>query len=301
MSANALPLGIAERWPDPPEVILPAPASVFLDRARRFASLAEGNSLAPWLSFLGRLTVAQHELLQKYPPLPLGGKAAPRSLTEPPAPPLSASSRPRDPLWRQGAAAMARELAPFAPPPAREALEALRTMDGSSLEALADRVLRLEMDNPGAACLPFVAAALQVHFTALAAQLGTTTVPLPDSPRVCPVCGFPPVAGVVRMDGEVARRRYLHCGLCNTEWHVVRATCAVCRETGRVAYYHVEGSDGSTRAEICEACRSYLKIVYRDKAPEADPVADDLASLALDLLVEEGGYAAAGLNLLFCA
>ena len=44
---------------------------------------------------------------------------------------------------------------------------------------------------------------------------------------------------------------------------------------------------------------SYLKILYQEKAPESDPVADDLATLALDMLVDEAGYSRAGPNLLF--
>ncbi len=298
MITNALPLDRGERWADPPAVLLPRPSHIFLDRSRRFASLAEGHSMAPWLTFLGRLTLVQHELLQKYPPLSLSGGEAPASAREHPVPPIPASSWPRDPLWRQGAAAIARDLAPHAPPPARQVLESIQAMDRSALEALADRVLRADLDGPDAAYLPFVAAALQVHWTALAAGLDWTKIAPPDAPGLCPACGFPPVAGVVRTDGEVARLRYLHCGLCNTEWHLVRVTCAACRESGRIAYYHVEGSDGSIRAETCEACLSYLKIVYREKSPEADPVADDLATLALDLLVEKAGYVRMGLNLL---
>jgi FdhE protein len=51
------------------------------------------------------------------------------------------------------------------------------------------------------------------------------------------------------------------------------------------------------RAETCEACKSYLKIVYQEKGT-VDPVADDLATLALDILVDEAGYARSGPNLL---
>jgi FdhE protein len=43
---------------------------------------------------------------------------------------------------------------------------------------------------------------------------------------------------------------------------------------------------------------SYLKILYQDKALDGDPVADDLATLALDILVDEAGYSRAGPNLL---
>jgi len=296
MSSDSPPF--EQRWPDPPRVLLPHPPSVFMDRSRRLASLAKGHSMGPWLSFLGRLTLVQHELLQKYPLLPPPEKGASPSSGEHALPPLSASSWQRDPFWRQGAAALARELQPHAPPLGRATLESIQAMDAETLEALADRILARELDGADAPYLPFIAAALQVHWTALAAGLDQAKIAPSDTPGACPACGFLPNAGLVRTDGEVARLRYLHCGLCNTEWHLVRVTCAACRESGRVAYYHVEGSDGSVRAETCDACHSYLKIIYRDKAPESDPVADDLATLALDLLVEEAGYMGAGLNLL---
>ena len=40
------------------------------------------------------------------------------------------------------------------------------------------------------------------------------------------------------------------------------------------------------------------KIAYQDKDPRVDPVADDLATLALDLLVDEAGFGRSGPNLL---
>ena len=103
----------------------------------------------------------------------------------------------------------------------------------------------------------------------------------------------------MRADGEVSGLRYLHCALCNTQWHLVRVTCAACIDANHIAYFHLEGSDGSVRAETCDACRTYLKVVYREKSPEADPVADDLATLALDVLVDEAGYDRVNPNLLF--
>jgi FdhE protein len=194
---------------------------------------------------------------------------------------------------------LANELSPHAPPPAQDTLERLQTMDGATLEALADRVLRCEFDSEQADFLPFVAAALQVHWTALAARLDRTKIAPLDVPGICPCCGYLPVASIVRMDGEVTKLRYLHCALCNTEWHLVRVTCAACRDSNRIAYHYIEGSDGVVRAETCDACRSYLKIIYRENAPQADPVADDLSTLALDLLVEGAGYDRMSPNLLF--
>ena len=44
------------------------------------------------------------------------------------------------------------------------------------------------------------------------------------------------------------------------------------------------------RAECCEHCRTYRKIFYREHDAAVEPVADDLASLALDLLLSDAGY-----------
>ncbi len=103
--------------------------------------------------------------------------------------------------------------------------------------------------------------------------------------------------------GQYSGARYLHCSLCNTEWNLVRANCASCGETDKVSYRVLESADGSThelvRAEVCDDCHSYLKLVLRDKDTSADPVADDLATLALDILVDEAGYLRSGPNPLF--
>ena len=282
-----------------PTLILPDPSRIFRDRARRFATLAEGHSLADWLSFLGRLTLVQHKLLQEYPPPALPDETALALAHEHRLPPVPAASWPRDPSWRQALTALACDLAPHAPPPAQDTLARIRAMDDAAKEALAGRVLRAELDGPQADMLPFIAAALQVHWTALATGIGRAKIAPLDVPGACPCCGFLPVAGVVRMDGEVAGLRYLHCALCNTEWHLVRITCAACCDSNGIAYHYIEGSDGAVRAETCDGCRSYLKILYLEKSPQADPVADDLATLALDLLVEEAGYNRMSPNLLF--
>jgi FdhE protein len=279
-----------------PAPVLPDPSSVFLDRSERFASLAQGHSLSDWLSFLGRLTRVQHELLQVYssttaPRITVSTAAPDRSL-----PPIPASSWSRDPSWRKLLASLSDEMASCAPGPARGILLHLAETEAARIEALADRVLRLELTGQEADSLPFVAAALQIYWTALAARLDPASVKRSGTPDIfCPACGYPAVSAVVRAD----KLRYLHCALCNTEWHMVRATCAACGDAGQVGYYHIDGGDGSVRAETCDACRGYLKIVYRDKSPEADPVADDLATLALDLLVDEAGYERTGPNLLF--
>ena len=44
------------------------------------------------------------------------------------------------------------------------------------------------------------------------------------------------------------------------------------------------------RAETCDTCRGYVKILQQQENPALDPVADDVATLALDLLLRDLGY-----------
>jgi FdhE protein len=51
------------------------------------------------------------------------------------------------------------------------------------------------------------------------------------------------------------------------------------------------------KAEVCEACGRYLKLFYLERRPAAEPIADDLATFSIDLLVSEKGYVKSGINL----
>lgn len=282
-----------------PRVIAPARDSIFAERALRFAALAEGHALGDWLRFLGRLTQAQHQALLALPALPLPDAAA----RERAMPPLPARHWPRDAAWKQALRTILGAASIDAAEMARHCCAALEAATDERLEALAERVLRAELGGADAALLPFVAAALQVYWTALAAGFGADNIPALDVHGICPCCGSLPVASIVRVAPETNGRRYLHCSLCNTEWNLVRVKCTACDGTGKIAYRQIEGSGlrnaEAMRAETCDECKSYLKILYQAKAPDGDPVADDLATLALDLLVDEAGYSRAGPNLLF--
>ena len=297
MECGAPAAGTAE----PPRVIVPDRSSLFSDRARRFAALADGHSLGDWLRFLGRLSLAQHGALQALRPLALPDAAALAQARSHGMPPVPAQHWPRDPAWRGALTGILAALRSSGlPDAAQQSCSRLAAASVEAQEALADRVLRTELYGDDADLLPFVAAALQVYWTALAASLGTAQVPALDVPGVCPCCGSLPVDSVVRTAAEANNLRYLHCSLCNTEWNLVRVKCAACDSTAKIAYRHIEGDTvQAMRAETCDDCMSYLKILYQEKAPDGDPVADDLATLALDLLLDEAGYSRSGPNLLF--
>jgi FdhE protein len=139
-----------------------------------------------------------------------------------------------------------------------------------------------------------------VYWNALASQLDANLFHAGGAaPGLCPVCGSAPVASVVRIGGVEQGLRYLHCSLCDTEWHLPRVQCSNCSNTTELGYFAVEGAGEAVKAEACDACHSYLKQVYMTKAPEVDPVADDLATLTLDMLMAEREYLRSGPNLLF--
>ncbi len=278
--------------------LLPVPASQFSDRADRFAFLAKGNSLGDWLAFLGRLTRAQHEVVKGLPELSLPDAAKLELARAHRMPPLNAQSLARPAAWRFALQQLCLRLQDEAPEGAKETLKTLFSSSEEQLEQLADALLNGEPDVTSAAQLPFVAAALQVVFTKLASQLDASQLQMLDAHNVCPCCGSPAVASIVRIGSAIDNLRYLHCSLCNTEWNVTRAICTSCGIDHGVALHELEGSNGAVRAETCDSCKGYLKIFYQQKDPQLDPVADDLATLALDLLVDEAGYERTGPNLL---
>jgi FdhE protein len=107
------------------------------------------------------------------------------------------------------------------------------------------------------------------------------------------------VASIVRGSAPYAGYRYLCCGLCESQWHRVRAQCTECGSSKNVAYQLIEEGPPAVRAETCDDCRVYRKIVLQELDPLVDPLADDLASLALDLLLSEAGFERAGANPLY--
>ena len=300
MSATA-PIIPIKSSSEPPHLIVPAAKTLFATRAQRFEQLADGHSLGEWLRFLAAIAHAQHQALQALPRLTLPDATQLARAREHRMPPLPAQSWPRDPLWRECLRQIAGAISAAAPDPARRDLDRLATFDSDEIEALAERVLHTELYGDDAALLPYVGAALQVLWTAGAARLGDGAIAALDVPGVCPCCGFLPVASVVRDSGDTRNLRYLHCALCNTEWNLVRVKCSSCDATEGISYRHLESESvktpGAVRAETCEACKSYLKIVYAEQAA-VDPVADDLATLALDILLDQAGYARSGPNLL---
>ncbi len=49
------------------------------------------------------------------------------------------------------------------------------------------------------------------------------------------------------------------------------------QNTENIGYHSIEGSSGAIRAQSCDRCHTYRKILYQEKDVDVEPVADDLA------------------------
>jgi len=274
-------------------VRLPDRAEVFAARAQRLRQLAPGNPIGPYLLLMAAVAEAQHVVAQSLDIAPLPPEAIDRA-GEHCMPLLPA----QDAGAPQAAAALFARLAATTPELATP-LAALRAMPA---DALANAVQALlgpghANDTPiDTATAPLLMAALQLDRTVLASQLHEKDLPMLDVHTVCPVCGTLPVASIVRIGGRYQGLRYLHCGLCATEWHMVRVKCSHCETTEGISYYAVEGQGDALKAETCGQCHHYRKIAYMEKDPMVEPLADDLGSLALDVMMGEAGYGRANGN-----
>lgn len=275
-------------------VRLPERASVYAARAARLRQLAEDSPVADYLRLMALVADAQHALLADCQ-VP-GADAGRIELAQVHGmPPLQAIGWQRHPLWTGLLRRLCQhvEAADGVPEEAVEVCRALRHGLDEQVEAIedmADALLQERDADVDSAAAPFVMATLQVYWTDLASRFDTAQLPVVSPFGVCPVCGSLPVASVVRVGGQVDGYRYLCCSLCATEWHMVRVTCSHCQDTQKVAYQSIEGGSEAIKAESCDACHTYRKIFYQEKDLYVEPVADDLASLMLDVLMGEAGY-----------
>ena len=278
-----------------PRTRLPQRSGPFGARARRLRQLAAtgaiGESIGDYLRLMAVVAEAQEATLATLDPKLPSAAQLERSRTHR-MPPIQAGGWTREPAWRTLAAQLTERVAATAdlPDTARHELAQVRALPPEWLEAQADALLIGRRGEIELAVAPFVMAALQTYWVALASRLTEEVVPALEVPGVCPACGTLPVASVVRVDKHSQGHRYLHCALCATEWHLVRVTCSHCQSTEGIAQHSIEGGPQAIRAESCEQCHTYRKILYQEKDGSVEPVADDLASLALDLLMGEAGY-----------
>ncbi|MCS6915818.1 MAG: formate dehydrogenase accessory protein FdhE [Myxococcales bacterium] len=115
----------------------------------------------------------------------------------------------------------------------------------------------------------------------------------------CPRCGRPPLVSVLSEErSSDGRVRTLLCSLCGAQWRFPRAVCPACgqQQPGRLPRFCIEEVPWMG-VEGCEDCGCYIKSVDLSREPDADPVADELGALPLDVFAAEQGFHKLALNL----
>lgn len=272
---------------------LPDPVALFTTRAERFEFLADHNpNLSGYLRFLGGIARAQASLAARLPQ---------------PAPPLDieqARANQMPPLdrnaMRAGLSAALDALLPALaqidmPAPARLALEALRDASPADRDWVLTNVLTDTIPDDSVAPHLFAAAALQVHAAMLAGMLHVEQL-VAIRTGVCPACGGRAAATVVTENIGAEGARYCACATCQTLWNEVRVKCTCCGSTKGITYRSVETDEATIKAECCRECGKWVKIMYQNKNPTLEPIADDVASLGLDLMMRDSDWTRGSFN-----
>jgi FdhE protein len=118
------------------------------------------------------------------------------------------------------------------------------------------------------------------------------------TPLRCPICRAKPIVGVLREEGDGAKKS-LVCMLCAYEWNFRRVYCPACGEERepQLGFYSAPEIP-HLRVDVCDTCHTYLKTVDLTKTGLAVPVVDELATIPLDLWAREHGYYKLQTNLL---
>jgi FdhE protein len=282
----------------PPFVRLPDPLTHFRLRAQRFAVLALNHDLAPYMRFMAGLAEAQHQAQDGLPEPDMPTRQERERASIHAMPPINLSAFKADAALEATFGrffALASEI--DMPRPARIALDSLDRMGRAEKAELTRIALDPASDVANLAEHAFVAAALQAHLTRMAWRLDAERL-VPVGEGRCPACGAAPVASlIVRWPGAQGSR-FCACPLCSTLWHVVRIKCVSCGSTEGVVYEEIANGLGArqVRAETCLKCKSYVKIMLQAENPALDPIADDVATLGLDILVRDKGFRRGAVN-----
>lgn len=273
----------------PEPILLPNAAVRFARTAERLERLSAGHPMEAWLGFMAKVARAQHRAASILGPITAPDEAAVDQAVAGRIPPISADGHRRDPAWRDGLALLLDSVASEGL--AAAAAAEVRARSAASTEIQADAFLRGVIDDADAGPSFWIAAALQVYFACLAGCLPARALRLLEQRSLCPSCGSTSSASLVTASEHNPGARYLYCSLCSTGWNYSRAVCVTCGGARTLALRGIEGDPGLVKAETCDECGTYSKMVYEAKDMQADPYADDFATLGLDIMVGEAGWA----------
>jgi formate dehydrogenase maturation protein FdhE len=117
-------------------------------------------------------------------------------------------------------------------------------------------------------------------------------------PDPCGFCSELPVVSVLREAAHGSRRSHV-CGVCLAERPAPRLGCIACGEADvdKLPVFRTENTDPA-RIDACDSCRTYVKTIDLTRDALACLIADDVATVSLDLWAVDQGYRRLRPNLL---
>jgi FdhE protein len=273
----------------------------------------ERPDYGPILDLFGKIIIKQAEYLEKVEikPLPITKDEARAKLSEG-EPLLSIDDFQID---QTNASQLFRELCEILKSESKELSDGIEIIENAlekgdlNLEEVFQSVLELDYQFSELAeslsldmdtILILVTMSIRPSLEATALQAKDMVEDVAWSKHYCPVCGSSPAISELRQlkpDGveessAQGAERIFYCSFCGTEWRTMRLICAFCGNTDQesLRYFYSESEKGY-RIDVCDKCKGYIKTVdSREISHEIVPAVEDLATLHLDMVAEEGGY-----------
>ncbi|MBU1391081.1 MAG: formate dehydrogenase accessory protein FdhE [Gammaproteobacteria bacterium] len=295
-SACQIPLATSEQSPlTIANIIAADPLATYLHRVKRLQTLQKDHELKEYLNLCERLVKAQANLIEQ------GDFGPPPKFDIGKAKPLAAEFSADNHYWLGSLQSLLSELLPLGPKSVAKVIREMMQLDQAKLADYGRSLREGKLSDVPASYSLFIWAALAVYWS----HWAPLVIKRMDQSQLkqqslCPVCGSHPVASVIR-DETRTGLRYLHCSLCETQWHYVRAQCTNCEQDEDMSLWTLDDYQANIRIESCDACHGYTKMLFIEKSPHMDVVADDLASLMLDNALNVEGYKSTTVNPLLLA
>ncbi|BDM63206.1 protein FdhE [Shewanella sp. NFH-SH190041] len=265
-------------------VIAADPAKLYRRRAQRIAAVKQDSQIADYLLMLEQLVLTQADIAAngEFGPVP--------EYTPGEEMPFSLAHFGEDRCWQGVLLELIAGLQPRVSTEVADVLSRLGREDGAQLQQWAAALRNGKFSAvPGEYSL-FIWAALSLYWSHWAPMvIPSLKVELMAHKELCPVCGSHPVASVV-VDKPRKGLRYLHCSMCESQWHLVRANCTRCHEDDGIYLWAEQEKDAAVRIESCDHCKGYTKMMFTDLHPDLDAPVDDLLTLHYDQYLAEQGF-----------
>ncbi|MEI6860295.1 MAG: formate dehydrogenase accessory protein FdhE [Shewanella sp.] len=288
------------------KTLIPAdPKLVYQLRAARLAELAEKSGLPDYFRLLNLLVSAQEKLAKQTDLLEKSSFGPKPKFNLEQNQPMAQGHFEWENYWQSVLLELISDLLPKLSAKngteITKVLKELASTETQTLQQYAETMLLGKFADVPTKYTLFIWAALSVYWSHWATDIARTLAKIGEGHKtLCPVCGSHPVASVIKEEPR-SGLRYLHCSLCETQWHQIRAECTSCGEDKGVFLWAETETEAAIRIESCDTCKGYTKMLFTNINPKLEVAVDDLATLMMDQHIVEQGYLSTTVNPLLLA